>query len=195
MKKTSLQNIERFIRRLVYGFTQNPDALAINTELVNGTISVQLCPAAEDTGALIGTNGKMHKAFQTILTVLASRSGLKLYLAAVVEPQDKRKTSAEKRKLATEDIGNLFNITCEELFEKPFGWAWDKDDRRSNINLMISKNEARHVTDAELGECLSRVFNAIGHNNGTKIYVFLERSKAPTTAGSGYGLGVSGANI
>jgi predicted RNA-binding protein YlqC (UPF0109 family) len=177
MKKISPLDIDRFIRRLVAGFTTHPDALGIDTEVAGGCISVQFRPAAEDTGALIGTGGKMHKSFQAVLTALAARGGLKLHLAPVVEPHDKRKMASEEHKLTVDEIGQLFSITCDELFEKPFGWAWDTDERRSNINLMISKNEARNVTDAELGEGLSRIFNAIGHKSGIKIYVLLERSK------------------
>ena len=177
MKKTST-DIERFIRRLVAGFTTHPEALGIDTEVAGGCISIQFRPASEDTGALIGTGGKMHKSFQAVLTALAARGGLKLHLAPVIEPADKRKTIAKDIKLSFDEIGSLFGATCEELFEKPFGWAWDTDDRRSNINLMISKNEARNVTDAELGEGLSRIFNAIGHKNGMKIYVLLERAKS-----------------
>ncbi len=177
MKKISPANIEHFIRRLVAGFTQRPEALGIDTELVHGTISVQLRPAAEDTGALIGTSGKMHKSFQTVLAALAARGGLKLHLAPVVEPADKRSVAAKPSKLSFDEIGEMFGATCDDLFERPFGWAWEHDDRRSNINLMISKNESRHVTDAELGEGLSRIFNAIGHCHGHKIYVNLERSK------------------
>ena len=178
MKKISPADIERFIRRLVAGFTQHPDALGIDTELVNGTISVQFRPAAGDTGALIGTGGKMHNSFKTVLTALAARGGLNLYLAAVVEPDSKLVADANTSKLSFDEIGKMFGETCAELFERPFGWAWDTDERRSNINLMISKNESRHVTDAELGESLSRIFNAIGHCNGYKIYVILERSKS-----------------
>lgn len=178
MKKTIPADIERFIRRLVAGFTTHPDALGIDTEVAGGCISVQFRPAAEDTGALIGTSGKMHKSFQSVLAALAARGGMKLHLAPVVEPQDKHKTAAEEHKLTFDEIGSLFGATCDELFEKPFGWAWDTDDRRSNINIMVSKNEARNVTDAELGEGLSRIFNAIGHKSGLKIYVFLERSKS-----------------
>jgi predicted RNA-binding protein YlqC (UPF0109 family) len=177
MKKTTQADIERFIRRLVAGFTQHPDALGIDTEVAGGCISVQFRPAAEDTGALIGTGGKMHKSFQSVLAALAARGGLKLHLAPVVEPQDKRKTVAEEHKLTIDEIGSLFSTTCDELFEKPFGWAWDTDERRSNINLIISRNEARNVTDAELGEGLSRIFNAIGNKSGMKVYVFLERAK------------------
>jgi len=178
MKKISPADIERFIRRLVAGFTTHPDALKIEMETAGGCISVQFRPAAEDTGALIGTGGKMHKSFQAVLTALAAHGGLKLYLDSVVEPKDKRMTVAEERKLTIDEIGQLFSTTCDELFEKPYGWAWDTNERRSNINLMIAKNEARNVTDAELGGGLSRIFNAIGHKNGMKIYVLLEREKS-----------------
>ena len=178
MKKISPADIERFIRRLVAGFTQRPEALGIDTELVHGTISVQMRPAAEDTGALIGTGGKMHKSFQAVLSALAARSGMKLHLAAVVEPEDKRLAAAKPvNKLSFDEIGEMFGATCDDLFERTFGWSWEHDERRSNINLMISKNESRHVTDAELGEGLSRIFNATGHCHGYKIYVNLERSK------------------
>jgi len=178
MKKISPADIEHFIRRLVSGFTQRPEALGIDTELVHGTISVRLRPAAEDTGALIGTAGKMHKSFQTVLTTLAARGGLKLHLAPVVEPADKWRAAAKPaKKLAIGEIGEMFSAASDDLFEQPFGWAWEHDERRSNINLMIAKNEPRHVTDAELGEGLSRIFNAIGHCHGHNIYIILERSK------------------
>ena len=178
MKKISPADIEHFIRRLVAGFTQRPEALGIDTELVNGIISVQLRPAAEDTGALIGTAGKMHKSFQTVLSTLAARGGLKLYLAAVIEPADKRPAASDLSKISFDEIGKIFGATCDDLFDRPFGWAWEHNERRSNINLMIAKNESRIVTDAELGEGISRIFNAIGHCHGHKIYVNLERSKA-----------------
>ena len=119
----------------------------------------------------------MHKSFQAVLSALAARGGWELYLAKVVEPMDKRKLATKERTMTIDEIGTLFGTTCDELFEKPLGWAWDTNERRSNLNLMIAKNEARHVTDAELGEGLSRIFNAIGHCNGRKIYVNLERSK------------------
>jgi predicted RNA-binding protein YlqC (UPF0109 family) len=181
MKRTSPADIERFIRRLVAGFTIHPEKLGIDTEVAGGCISVQFRPAAEDTGALIGTAGRMHKSFQAVLSALAARGGWELHLAPVVEPQDKHKTVEQIGSLfgatCDEQIGSLFGATCDELFENPFGWAWDVDERRSNINLMISKSEARNVTDAELGEGLSRIFNAIGHCHGRKIYVNLERAK------------------
>jgi predicted RNA-binding protein YlqC (UPF0109 family) len=178
MKHITPSDIERFIRRLVAGFTTHPDTLGIDTEFAGGTISVQFRPVAEDTGALIGSAGKMHKSFQAVLSTLAARGGLKLHLAPVVEPLNKCKTAAEEHKLTIDEIGQLFSITCDDLFGKPFGWAWDTDERRSNINLMIAKNETRNVTDAELGEGLSRIFNAIGHKSGMKIYVLLERAKS-----------------
>ena len=184
MKKISPANIEHFFRRLAAGFTQHPDEIKVDTEMVGKTISFQIRPLAEDTGCMIGSAGVMHKSFRIVLTAFAASGGMNFHLSPVVEPKDKTpKKQHPKKELTCEEISALFNETCQDLFEKPFGWAWDSNERRANINLMIAKNEHRHVTDAELGEGLSRIFNAIGHKSGLKIYVFLERSKTSDPRG------------
>ena len=169
--------MEHFFRRLAAGFTKAPDAIGVDMELVGGTISMTLRPAKVDTGSLIGAGGVMHHSFRSVLTVLARRGGHAFHLAPVVDPGDKGASVQKTVKLSLDQIGDMFTATCSDLFEKTHAWAWDADDRRSNINLMIAKNETRHVTDAELGEGLSRIFNAIGRCHGHVIYVNLERSK------------------
>jgi predicted RNA-binding protein YlqC (UPF0109 family) len=177
MKHISPADMENFFRRLAVGFTKRPAAIVVDTELVGGTITMTLRPTAADTGSLIGTAGAMHMSLRTVLTVLAARGGLGFHLSPIFEPSNKRQLATTQEPLTIEQIGDLFMATCADLFEKVHAWSWEHDERRSNIYLMIAKNEARCVADAQLGEGLSRIFNAIGHCHGRKIYVNLERAK------------------
>lgn len=160
------------------GFTKHPKEIGVVMELVDGSVAMTLKPTAGDIGSLIGANGIMHLSLRSVLTVFAARGGFGFHLAPIIEPKDRTPLPDNGTKPMTiEQIGDLFTFVCENIFEKVHAWSWEHDKRRSNICLMISKNEARKIADVQLEESLSRIFNAIGHCNGRKIYAVLERCK------------------
>lgn len=170
--------MDYFFRRLARGFTKRPDAIEVETELVKGTITMTLRPTASDVGSLIGTQGAMHLSLRTVMTVMAARGGYGFHLTPIVEPSDKQPGGVPvKNPMTIQQIGDLFTATCEDLFKEVHAWSWERLNHRSTICLMIAKEESKHVADAQLGEGLSRIFNAIGHCHGQKIYVTLERAK------------------
>ena len=179
MKNISPEHIEKFFRRLAAGFTKRPNDIGVDLEYVDGDVSMTLRPSGADVGALIGSSGIMHLSLRCILTAYAARGELGFHLSPIIEPKDRTPLPDNgTMQMSIEQIGELFTETCAGLFGKVHAWSWEHDDRRSNICLIISKNEARKVSDAQLGESLSRIFNAIGHCNCRKIYVLLERAKS-----------------
>ncbi len=75
--------MDELIRFLASHLVENPDAIEIHEEEVDGLIHIKLKVAENDVGRVIGKQGKIAKAMRSILKSACSRESKKYVLDIV----------------------------------------------------------------------------------------------------------------
>lgn len=157
-------------------FLRYPRHLKANIETVEriSSLSLEVIPHKDDARKLIGREGAMFHAMKTLLTVVTRRYDYGFHYS-VNDPQEfgnsKMNAFAPSEKWPSDRIDGLLVSTLSNLFDGEPAVEWNHLKDKSNVVIIISESETKHVPDTQLRDSLRCIFNAIGMSNGRRIFV------------------------
>lgn len=177
---------------LVNSFTQFPRNMTVEVGEMEASITLTVQAHADDTRKLIGGQGGHYRALKVIFSAIAMRigkkfrfdiaepqTGVQLPLTPFVQNPDWEKTETEK----------LLGHIVGRIFDKPFTIAHQAQSKKfSTFEVIITDMDYDDVLLRELGEAISKIFNAIGKSHGHLLYVDLvkkEKGKGKDSRESG----------
>lgn len=181
---------------LVNSFTQFPQNMKVDVGEMEASITLTVQAHADDTRKLIGGQGGHYRALKVIFAAIAMRigkkfrfdiaepeTGVQLPLTPFVQNPNWEKTETEK----------LLSHIVGRIFASPFTITHQAQSKKfSTFEVVVTDTEYDDTLLRELGDSMSKIFNAIGKSHGHLLYVDLvkkEKGKGKDNRESGTPVG------
>jgi predicted RNA-binding protein YlqC (UPF0109 family) len=73
-------DLTAFVEYMVYSLVDDPDAVEIRPERLGSNVHIKVIVPESEMGKVIGRNGRVARSMRTLLTIAASRKGLRASL-------------------------------------------------------------------------------------------------------------------
>lgn len=171
------EKVRGFVDRICRWLTSRPDYGIRCEHAGDEAVAVVVSPAGPDRGTMVSTSHHMR----VLVRAAAGRLGFGRATYIVDVPPERpaeraRESRGEDPAWPAAEVRAELRAALDSLLIKPYSLAEHHADRKSVYDVEIAAAEASHVTDAELGEALSRVFGAIARARGRKLFITLSRA-------------------
>lgn len=179
--------IKTVFTELAAAFCRFPENLRVTVTMTGHSVCVCYASHADDVRKLVGKQGAMHRALETVLRAVAGKRQLRARLI-VDEPYCGQALPASpferNRNWQPTKVVELFKRLSPLLFKLQVAPEFQNNSSDSSTMLCRVDGDDRwpsatgQIGDDELAESLSRIFDSIGRADGRKIYVELDRTAA-----------------
>ncbi len=167
---------ENFLKQIVTPFLIHANNLEVTAEDRRGDVVLKVRGHAEDRGRLIGTQQANFQALQLILAMFGRKNGFRVRLDNILPSTVGEREFQTPFRPATnwdssKTVAQLADV-LKQILNHPAAVSFaDQEDNKTTIVIRFSEAEKMPVTDAEMAFALSKIFHAIGMQNGRKIFI------------------------